>query len=344
MPPTMLPRRVLVAPDKFKGTLTAAEAAEAIADGLQEAGIEREGIRTLPIADGGDGTVDVMGGANRFTTVTGPLGEAVVAGWRLDERGVAVIDSASASGLTLAGGSARNDAWSASTTGTGELIKQALAEGAQRVLVGMGGVATTDGGRGALAALEGHVPFEAGRVIILTDTTTTFSDAARVFGPQKGADPATIVRLTARLAADSAEWQERFGVDVSQVPGSGAAGGLAGALEAAGAELEDGAGVIAAHLGLTEAIAKSDLVITGEGSFDDTSLQGKGPGLVIREAAARGVTVLVVAGVVDVCVPPPQALLLSMAETVGHERALAAPVQALRETVLHALTLLPGTG
>ncbi|MCW2900709.1 MAG: hypothetical protein JWO67_2974 [Streptosporangiaceae bacterium] len=150
-------RRILVVPDKFKGT-TAQRAAEVIAAEARRAGARTSNVA---MADGGERTVEAFGRANRSLEVSGPLGRPVRVGWRRAE-GVAVIESAAASGLVTAGGSRGNDPVAAQTAGTGELIAEALAEGAQEVIVGMGGSASTDGGRGALSALEAYLPFPPG--------------------------------------------------------------------------------------------------------------------------------------------------------------------------------------
>lgn len=326
--------RVVVAPDKFKGTLSAREAADAMARAVRDR-FPGAQVAVIPIADGGDGTLDALGGANRDDEVTGPLGAPARAPWRLDgER--AVIESAAASGLVLAGGAGRNDPCGATSRGVGELIALALDAGAAHVVVGMGGSATTDGGRGALEALGARVPFAPGRVVVLTDSTVAFGDAARVFAPQKGADAAMVQRLTARLETDAEEWAARFGRDVRRVPRTGAAGGLSGALLAAGAELVDGAAYVAETLGLAAAVAGADLVLTGEGAFDETSIAGKGPGHVLALAAARGVPAVVIAGVVD-----PRAagaLTISLVDTVGEEHARTAPAAAVRATTQAALS------
>ncbi|WP_176776552.1 glycerate kinase [Microbacterium sp. RU1D] len=325
---------MVIAPDKFKGTLSAREAADAMAHAVRHRWPEAQ-VAVIPMADGGDGTLDALGGANRDDEVTGPLGAPVRAPWRLDGAR-AVIESAAASGLVLAGGADRNDPWGATSRGAGELIARALDAGASYIVVGMGGSATTDGGRGALEALDARVPFAPGRVVVLTDTTVAFRDAARVFAPQKGADAAMVQRLTARLETDAEEWTVRFGRDVRRVPRTGAAGGLSGALFAAGAELVDGADFVAEALGLDGKIADADLVLTGEGAFDETSLTGKGPGHVLALAAARGVPAVVIAGVVDPRAA--RALTISLVDTVGEDRARSAPVAAVRATTQAALS------
>lgn len=329
--------RVVIAPDKFKGTLTAVEAADAMAAAVRERWPDAV-IAVIPMADGGDGTLDALGGANRRDIITGPLGRPVDAGWRLDGE-LAVIESAAASGLVLAGGAAANDPWDATSRGVGELIALALDIGAARVLVGMGGSAMTDGGRGAIEALSDRVPFAPGRVLVLTDTTVPFDAAARVFGPQKGADAALIKRLALRLDTDAAEWLHRFGVDVRGVPRSGAAGGLSGALFAAGAQLVDGAAHVADVLGLDAALTTADLVLTGEGAFDATSRAGKGPGHVLALAAAHGVPAVVVAGVVSDGARGPG--VVAVADVVGLRRALDHPVDALRVATAAALAVVP---
>lgn len=325
--------RVVIAPDKFKGTLSALEAADAMATAVAERWPAAV-ITVIPMADGGDGTLDALGGANRSDTVTGPLGRPVDAAWRLDGD-LAVIESAAASGLVLAGGGEVNDPWGATSRGVGELIALALDAGASRVIVGMGGSAMTDGGRGALAALDDHVPFAPGRVVVLTDTTTAFDAAARVFGPQKGADALLVERLTDRLDADADHLISRFGRDVRGVPRTGAAGGLSGALFAAGADLVDGAAYVADVLGLEAAVSAADLVLTGEGAFDATSHTGKGPGHVLALAASRGVPAVVVAGVVADEVRGPG--VVALVDVVGLERALAHPADAVRAATATAL-------
>lgn len=325
--------RVVIAPDKFKGTLSAREAADAMAHAVRHRwpGVL---VDVVPIADGGDGTLDALGGANRDDEVTGPLGAPVRAPWRLDgER--TVIESAAASGLVLAGGADRNDPWGATSRGVGELIALALDAGAARIVVGMGGSATTDGGRGALEALGDRVPFAPARVVVLTDTTVAFAEAARVFAPQKGADAAMVQRLTARLGTDAEEWTARFGRDVRGVARTGAAGGLSGALFAAGAELVDGAEYVAETVGLQAAVAGADLVLTGEGAFDETSLAGKGPGHVLALAAAAGVPALVIAGVVqpDLAVPG----IVSVTDVVGRQSAVGDAARAVHAATTHAL-------
>ena len=315
---------LLAAPDKFRGTLTAAEAAAAIAAGARRAGRE---ARELPLADGGEGTLDALGGANRETVVTGPLGEPVRAGWRLDG-GVAVVEAARAAGLELV---ERNDPVAATTRGVGELVAAALDAGAERIGVAVGGSATTDGGLGAVEALRDRLPFPV-PVAVACDVQTRFLDAADVFAPQKGATPAQVALLRERLAALADRYERDFGVDVRALAGAGAAGGLAGGLAALGATLEPGFDLVARAVGLDEAIAAAELVVTGEGLMDETSLAGKVVGGVLARAERLGVPVLVVAGDVEPPLPGH-----SLVARFGRERALAEPAACLEELVAESL-------
>jgi glycerate kinase len=285
----------LVCPDKFKGTLRAADVAAAMARGLERAGFEQ--IASLPLADGGEGTLEALvaarGGSRRTVTVTGPLGDPVDAEWALLPGGVAVVEMARASGLELM--PRVRDPLRASTRGTGELIAAVLRAGARSVIVGVGGSATTDGGLAALEALGwslGAVP-----VTVACDVTTPFLDAARVFAPQKGATHAQVALLTRRLASLAEQYEQRTGVDVRRLPGAGAAGGLAGGLAAIGADLEPGFEVVANAVGLDRALDDVDLVVTGEGRLDATSFAGKVVGGVLEWSADAGVPeVAVIAG------------------------------------------------
>jgi len=287
--------RVLAASDKWKGTLTAAHACAAIGHACWELGID---CTEMPMADGGEGTLDVLGGPNRSTLVTGPLGDPVRAEWRYD-RGVAVIEMARASGLTLVGGASGNDAMAASTQGTGELIDTALDMGARRIIVCLGGSATTDGGFGALRAISTPARLKAVDFVVACDVDTLFTDAAEVFAPQKGASPAQVKLLTGRLERLAQVYRQEHGVDVASMPGSGAAGGLAGALAALGATLMPGFDIVAEETGFDEAIKSHDLVITGEGLLDDTSFDGKVVGSVADYAEEHGTKMLTVVGDID---------------------------------------------
>lgn len=276
----------VVCPDKFRGSLSAPEAASALAAGLARAGFDD--VREIPLADGGEGTLDALlarGGARRRTRVTGPLGEPLEAVWGVLADGTAVIEMAQASGLALLDGP--NDALRATTRGTGELIAEAIGRGSRRVVVGVGGSATTDGGLGALTALGWSL--RGVEVTVACDVTIGFVDAAVVFAPQKGATPAQVALLTRRLERLADEYLDRTGVDVRPLTGSGAAGGLAGGLAAIGAALEEGFEVVSETVGLADALDGVDMVVTGEGSVDAPSLQGKVVGGVLDLAADLGV-------------------------------------------------------
>lgn len=303
-------RRVLCAPDKFRGTADAREIAEAMAAGARDAGWEAE---ELPLADGGEGTLDALGGATEVARVTGPLGTPVDAPWRLAGTDAA-IEVAAASGLVLAGGRDGNDPLAATSAGTGELIAAAVAAGARRVVVALGGSAMTDGGLGAVTALASAAgsagataaPLDRARalldgveLIVATDVRTPFLDAARVFAPQKGASPAQVAWLTERLRAVARRYEDELGVAVATVAGGGAAGGLGGALHALGGRIVDGFAFVAASAGLDERLAAADAVVTGEGSLDATSFAGKVVGGVLERARARGVLAAIVAGRVE---------------------------------------------
>lgn len=319
-------RTVLAAPDKFRGSASAPEVAAAIAVAAEAAGwacVQR------PLADGGEGTLDALGGANRTTTVTGPLGTPVEAPWRMGDDGVAVVESARASGLVLAGGAAGNDPVGATSRGTGELVTAALAEGARRVIVSLGGSASTDGGFDTVADLDTFAPFD-GRdghpeVLVACDVRTLFRDAAVVFGAQKGATAEQIVELTGRLDRLASLYRGRYGLDLSAVPGSGAAGGLGGALAALGARLVPGFELISAHTRLADALRSADAVVTGEGRLDPESFNGKVVGGVLDLAAAHGRPVLVVAGEVAADVAG-RATAVSLLSEFGEAAAWADPL------------------
>ncbi|MGY1698162.1 glycerate kinase [Geodermatophilus sp. SYSU D00766] len=319
--------RILIAPDKFRGTATAVAAAAALAEGVADAG---HTAIAVPLADGGEGTLEALGGATHTTRVTGPLGAPVDAAWRLSD-GRAVVETARASGLLLAGGREANDPWAATSRGTGELVAEAVRRGARRVVVGVGGSACTDGGAGAVEVLREIAPLDGSRgwtVQVACDVGTTFLDAARVFGPQKGATPELVRRLTARLADVALDHRERYGVDVRALPGSGAAGGLAGGLAALGASLVPGFDLVADVVGLRERVRAADLVVTGEGMLDVQSFEGKVVGGVAALARAAGVPWAAVVG--QALVDPPDGRVVDLVATFGRDRALGATSACLR--------------
>jgi len=326
---------LLAAPDKFRGTATASEVAEAIEWAAHDAGWTCD---RAPVADGGEGLVDVLGahfhGVRRTTTVTGPLGAPVDAEWLLAGR-TAVIEMARASGLLLAGGPEGNQPMTATTAGTGELIAAAIGAGARKVIVGLGGSATTDGGQGALAALLPHARLRGVELIVACDVTTLFTAAAEEFGPQKGASASEIALLTRRLEALAESYRRATQIDVAALPGAGAAGGLAGGLASIGAELVPGFDLVAELINLPERMAMADLVVVGEGHLDEWSFRGKAVGGVIDLADEAGIPVMVIAGVVDAGLP---LVAVSLVERFGTQRALADVTGCIAEAVVDDLS------
>lgn len=287
-----IPTTVLVAPDAFKGTLSASEVAAAIGRGLEEGGMETD---LCPIADGGEGTLDSLleplGAEICTAPVKGPMGDPVEVPFGLTATGrrgaTAVVEAAAASGFHLMAESER-DPVKASTFGTGQLIAAALEAGAQTVIVGAGGTATTDGGSGSIEALRraGGVP-QGARLVVLCDVRTSFEDAARLFAPQKGATPDQVRRLTRRLHSLARRFGNR---DPRGRPLTGAAGGLSGGLWAAfGAELVPGASHVLDAIGFEERLRRARAVVTGEGRLDQQSLAGKAISEVATRARQSGV-------------------------------------------------------
>jgi glycerate kinase len=321
---------VVFAPDKFRGTATASQVAAAGGRAAKAAGWTWDEV---PVADGGEGILEVLGGRPQHALVRGPLGRPVDAEWRLDGT-TAIVEMARASGLALVGGPAGNDPIRASTTGTGELIATALLAGARKIVVGMGGSATTDGGLAALRALEPHGRLHGLEIIVACDVTTRFLDAAATFSPQKGATPAMVELLSRRLERLAQVYQEDHGVDVRPLVGGGAAGGLAGGLAVIGAQLVPGFELVADALDLAERMEGADLVVTGEGFLDEQSFNGKAVGGVVALAAEVEVPVLVVAGDADGVQPVPY---VSLVERFGRERAMADPLGCVVEVVAQRL-------
>lgn len=325
-------RPVLCCPDKFRGTLTAREAAEALAAGVERTG--RAATR-LPLADGGEGTLDVLcpdGASRRTARVTGPLGDPVDAEWGV--RGdTAVVEMARASGLALVEGA--NDPLRATTSGTGQLIAAALQAGFGRVIVAVGGSATVDGGVGALEAL-GH-DLGGTDVVVACDVATTFADAARLFGPQKGASARDVAELEQRLERLTERFRADHGVDVLGLPGSGAAGGLAGGLAAVGARLVPGAALVAEAVDLGPALASCSVALTGEGHVDATSLAGKVVGHVIATAREVGAAVAVVAGDADPGALPDGVPCRTLVELAGSPEVARRDAAALAAQAAEAL-------
>lgn len=331
--------RVLAAADKFKGTATAAQVCAAIGHACWALNID---CTEIPMADGGEGTLDVLGGANRTTLVTGPLGQPVEAAWRL-HRGVAVIEMARASGLTLAGGPENNDALNATTQGVGELIDSALNEGAKKIIVCLGGSATTDGGLGALRAISTPARLRAVEFLVACDVDTLFVDAAKVFAPQKGATPAQVSMLTGRLEQLAQRYESEYGINVARIPGSGAAGGLAGGLAALGAKLIPGFDIVAEENGFDEAVKEHDLVITGEGLFDDTSFDGKVVGSVLDYANEAGTKAMAIVGDIDDAMDTAlraEIETISITEMFGNDMAMQQVLRCIEDATSEVLKKL----
>lgn len=339
---------VVAAPDKFRGTATASQVASAIAKAARAA--KGWTCDKAPVADGGEGLLDVLGGTRRTTRVSGPLGEVVQAEWRMRDTGglnrpkdaVAVIEMARAAGLDLAGGPEWNDPLRASTSGVGQLVMAAVAGGARKVVVGVGGSASTDGGQGCLESLEPRARLAGVELVVACDVTTRFVDAARTFAPQKGATPKQVELLRRRLERLAQIYEETYGVDVRDLPGSGAAGGLAGGLAAVGATLMSGFDFVADDIGLAERIEKADLVIAGEGYLDEESFNGKAVGGVVGLARELGVPVAVIAGDVlpGVEVPdaaPGEVAVVSLVDRFGEQEAFADTARCIQHVTSELL-------
>jgi glycerate kinase len=331
--------RVLAAADKFKGTASAAQICAAIGHACWALNID---CTEIPMADGGEGTLDVLGGPNRTTVVTGPLGQPVEAAWRL-HRGVAVIEMARASGLTLAGGPTKNDPLNATTQGVGELIDTALNAGAKKIIVCLGGSATTDGGLGAIKAIGTPARLLAVDFLVACDVDTLFTDAAKVFAPQKGATPAQVGMLTGRLEQLAQRYERDYGINIARIPGSGAAGGLAGGLAALGAKLIPGFDIVAEENGFDEAVKEHDIVITGEGLLDDTSFDGKVVGSVLDYAQdAKTRTVAIVGDIDEAMDSSLQAEIeaVSITEMFGADMALQQVLRCVEDATTEVLKKL----
>jgi glycerate kinase len=239
---------------------------------------------------------------------------------------------AQASGLELVGGADGNDPIAASTYGTGELIVSAIDAGARRILVGVGGSATTDGGLGALRAMFPLPRVRGVELQVACDVRTTFLDAADQFAPQKGATAAQVELLRRRLQRLAQVYLEEHGIDVLELPGAGAAGGLAGGLAAAGATLVEGFDLVADELELDDKLDGADLVVTGEGFLDEQSFEGKVVGGVIERSESAGVPVLVIAGeVYDEVASRVDAV--SLVQRFGEERAKGDTLACIEEVV-----------
>jgi glycerate kinase len=325
--------RLLVAPDSFKGTMSAREVAQAIAGGARAAGAQ---VDPCPVADGGEGTLEILctalSGELRTLEVAGPLGDPVRASFALLANREAIVEMAQASGLGLVA-EAQRDAEAASTRGTGELIAAAVAAGAERILVTVGGSGTTDGGAGAIAAIEAAGGLCGARIVVLCDTTTPFERAAEVFAPQKGADAAAVERLARRLDALAGT----FPRDPRGVPMTGGAGGLSGGLWAAlDAELAVGADAVLDALSFDARLDAADAVVVGEGRLDAQSLDGKIVGAIARRAGAAGVPVHAIVGQAALTAEQAAALGLASVTEAGTPAALTTAGAGLARSLVAA--------
>jgi glycerate kinase len=324
--------KIILAPDSFKESLSAVEAARAMAAGARAATNGAATLLELPVADGGEGTVECLvaatGGRRLTTRVTGPLGEPVEAAWGLLGDGrTAVIEMAAASGLPLVPPELRNP-MKTTTFGTGELFLAALERGVERILIGIGGSATVDGGVGLAQALGVRFLDAGGQdvgrggaalgkiaridaaeldprirrteIFVASDVQNPLTGptgAAAVFGPQKGATPEMVEQLDRGLANLAERIRRDLSRDIQTMPGAGAAGGLGAALVAfLGAKLGSGIAVVLEAVRFREHLAGVDLVLTGEGQFDGQSLHGKAVIGVARAARDAAVPCLVIAG------------------------------------------------
>ena len=293
--------RALLCPASLKGVLSARETAAALARGVRDAGGEAV---ELPIADGGEGTAEALesafGGEWFEAVVSDPLGRPISARWLKLPDGRAVVEAAVAIGLPLLS-SAERDPLRASSRGLGELILAVERESPSALVVALGGTATVDGGTG----LREVVRTLALPTTVLCDVRTTLADAARLFGPQKGASEEGVRELERRLLA--MEELEPY----AELPGAGAAGGLGAALAALGAELAPGAATVLDLVNFDELLPGCDLVVTGEGQVDVTTAEGKAPGGVAARCAAAGVRCVVFGGRVLAAVPGAEMIPLS---------------------------------
>ncbi|HLG08400.1 MAG TPA: glycerate kinase [Gaiellaceae bacterium] len=301
--------RALLCPASLKGVLSARDAAGALARGMRGSGAEAV---ELPVADGGEGTGEALqaalGGDWRTAIVSDPLGRAIPARWLLLPDGRAVVEAATAIGLPLLAPGER-DPLRASSRGLGELVAAALEASPASLVVALGGSATVDGGAG-LREVVRALPVD---TVVLCDVRTHLADAARLFGPQKGASLDDVAVLERRLA-EMAEL-----LPFAHLPGSGAAGGLGAALAALGAELAPGAAAVLDLVGFDGHLAGCDLVVTGEGQVDATTAEGKAPGEVAARCAAAGVRCVVFGGRVGADISGAETIELSGDPTRAEE-------------------------
>lgn len=359
--------RVLIAPDKFKGTLGASEVARALAEGWRR-GDRRAEIEEIPVADGGDGTLEALvagGGTVHGATVTGPLGDPVQAAYGLvgTEVGLmAVVEMARASGLALMHEDER-DPLRATTRGTGELIVAACEHRPARVMVCIGGSATNDAGAGVAQALgirlldeEGndldpggaalvrlaridvsglHDAVRDAEFVVASDVDNPLTGAhgaSAIYGPQKGASPEDVAFLDRALGHFAAVVHRDLGIDVRELPGAGAAGGLgAGLVAFLGAKLRPGFELVAEAVGLSRKVESCDVIVTGEGRYDSQSERGKAPGGVLRMAREARKRSVLVAGQIEEGSRPDAEVVYSLAEEASMAEAMARPRELLEQ-------------
>ncbi|MEX0684048.1 MAG: glycerate kinase [Dehalococcoidia bacterium] len=367
--------RIVISPQEYKGTLTAEEAAAAMAQGARRA-LPDADLDVVPLPDGGPGTVraivSITGGDIRPTRVQDPRGRPVDAEWALLPDGSAVIEMAAASGLVLVPENER-DPRSATTNGVGELLRAALDAGARRLIIGLGGSATNDGGGGMTAALGGRFLDDAGHelppggaalahlaridvtnldprvreaeIVGASDVTNPLcgpEGASLIYGPQKGASPQVARELDLALKNYARVVARDLGVSVADVPGAGAAGGLgAGLIAFLGADIRPGVEVVAAVVGLRERLQGADLVLTGEGRLDGQTRYGKTVAGVARMASDAGVQVIVVPGTLGDGWESILSLVAHVeaivAQDVTPEDAMSRPAELLAATVERVL-------
>ena len=332
---------LVAAPDKFRGTATAVEVVAAVTAAADAAGWSSVGV---PLSDGGEGLLEALGGAVHRAEVPGPLGAPTIAEWRMlsatdhpDHTGhpgpTAVIEMSRAAGRALLPHPRGDEPVRADTAGVGTLLLAARDAGARRIVVGCGGSATTDGGWGAVRTVGSAEQLDGIEITVACDVTTPFRQAARVFGPQKGATATQIALLLDRLGALADRYRRDFGVDVDAAPGAGAAGGLAGGLVALGARLVHGFDLVAGLVDLDARLAAADVVITGEGHLDPPSFRGKVPGGVLSRVGGR-CPVLCICGGADPALlrsPPTGMEVVSLTERFGRTRARAETTALIEE-------------
>jgi glycerate kinase len=332
---------LVAAPDKFRGTATATEVVAAVTVAADAAGWSSVGV---PLSDGGEGLLEALGGIVHRAEVPGPLGEPTIAEWRMlpatDHPGrTAVIEMSRAAGRALLPHPRGDEPVRADTAGVGTLLLAARDAGAARIVVGCGGSATSDGGWGAVRTVGSAEQLDGIEITVACDVTTPFRQAARVFGPQKGATVPQIALLSDRLGTLADRYRRDFGVDVDTAPGAGAAGGLAGGLVALGARLVHGFDLVAGLVDLDARLAGADVVITGEGHLDPPSFRGKVPGGVLSRVGRR-CPVLCICGGADPALlrsPPTGMQVVSLTERFGRARARAETTALIGEVTAAAL-------